>query len=217
MMANIVAMFHSALHMDDGYVNHIAIVQDVDGYHNHFLYDEDKGKGAAGTGPFKTIEDAKQDVIAHYPDAKEKEISPAGYRYYSTQRPIMPGGYPKPKNNEVLEIENFDNKKFVEEVGCQAWGYIEYKKPLGHFDVINYELAAVKIKIKLSIYRKREASRMDKSDTGGQPVKLYRNKETGELFTYREMLEEWRERYEGINPDNGLCQYHWHTRYDYLG
>lgn len=71
MMANIVAMFHSALHMDDGYVNHIAIVQDVDGYHNHFLYDEDKGKGAAGTGPFKTIEDAKQDVIAHYPDAKE--------------------------------------------------------------------------------------------------------------------------------------------------
>lgn len=146
MMANIVAMFHSALHMDDGYVNHIAIVQDVDGYHNHFLYDEDKGKGAAGTGPFKTIEDAKQDVIAHYPDAKEKEISPAGYRYYSTQRPIMPGGYPKPKNNEVLEIENFDNKKFVEEVGCQAWGYIEYKKPLGHFDVINYELAAVKIK-----------------------------------------------------------------------
>ena len=145
-MANIVAMFHSALHMDDGYVNHIAIVQDVDGYHNHFLYDEDKGKGAAGTGPFKTIEDAKQDVIAHYPDAKEKKISPAGYRYYSTQRPIMPGGYPKPKNNEVLEIENFDNKKFVEEVGCQAWGYIEYKKPLGHFDVINYELAAVKIK-----------------------------------------------------------------------
>lgn len=120
MMANIVAMFHSALHMDDGYVNHIAIVQDVDGYHNHF--------------------------IAHYPDAKEKKISPAGYRYYSTQRPIMPGGYPKPKNNEVLEIENFDNKKFVEEVGCQAWGYIEYKKPLGHFDVINYELAAVKIK-----------------------------------------------------------------------
>ena len=62
MMANIVAMFHSALHMDDGYVNHIAIVQDVDGYHNHFLYDEDKGKGAAGTGPFKTIEERKENL-----------------------------------------------------------------------------------------------------------------------------------------------------------
>lgn len=68
------------------------------------------------------------------------------YRYYSTQRPVMPGGYPKPQNNEVLEIKNFDNKKFVEEVGCQAWGYIEYEKPLGHFDVVGYELVAVKIK-----------------------------------------------------------------------
>ena len=65
---------------------------------------------------------------------------------YSTQRPVMPGGYPKPQNNEVLEIENFDNKKFVEEVGCQAWGYVEYEKPLGHFDVVGYELVAVKIK-----------------------------------------------------------------------
>ena len=78
-------------------------------------------------------------------------------------------------------------------------------------------IASWRLTLKLSIYRNRAASRMDKSDTGGQPVKLYRNKETGELFTYREMLEEWRERYEGINPDNGLCQYHWHTRYDYLG
>lgn len=38
MMANIVAMFHSALHMDDGYVNHIAIVQDVDGYDTTIIF-----------------------------------------------------------------------------------------------------------------------------------------------------------------------------------
>lgn len=42
MMANIVAMFHSALHMDDGYVNHIAIVQDVDGYHNFMMRTREK-------------------------------------------------------------------------------------------------------------------------------------------------------------------------------
>lgn len=65
MMANIVAMFHSALHMDDGYVNHIAIVQDVDGYHNHFLYDEDKGKGAAGTGPFRKSPRQGTGITAH--------------------------------------------------------------------------------------------------------------------------------------------------------
>ena len=32
---------------------------------------------------------------------------------------------------------------------------------------------------------------MDKANTGEQPVRLYRNKETGELFAYLEMLEEW--------------------------
>ena len=40
---------------------------------------------------------------------------------------------------------------------------------------------------------------MDKENTGEQPAKLYRNKETGELFTYREMLKEWRERYDFTN------------------
>lgn len=69
------AMFYSTIDMDDGYINHIAIIQEADGFHNHFLYDEDKGKGAAGTGPFATIEDARQDVIAHYPDAVEQEVS----------------------------------------------------------------------------------------------------------------------------------------------
>lgn len=35
------------------------------------------------------------------------------YRYYSTQRPVMPGGYPKPQNNKVLEIENFTIKNLL--------------------------------------------------------------------------------------------------------
>lgn len=51
---------------------------------------------------------------------------------------------------------------------------------------------------------------------GLQPQRAYRNKETGEMFTYPEMLKEWREKYGGINPETGLYQYHWHTRYDYI-
>lgn len=66
------------------------------------------------------------------------------YRYYSTQRPVMPGGYPKTKYSEVLEIHNFDCKEYVKEIDQRAWGWIEYDRPLGHFDVINYELTAVK-------------------------------------------------------------------------
>lgn len=51
---------------------------------------------------------------------------------------------------------------------------------------------------------------------GLQPQRTYRNKETGEMITYSEMLKEWREKYEGINSETGLYQYCWHTRYDYI-
>ena len=44
---------------------------------------------------------------------------------------------------------------------------------------------------------KVSGNRMDCS-----PREAYRNKETGEMFTYPEMLKEWREKYEGINPEN---------------
>ena len=70
-----------------------------------------------------------------------------GYRYYSTQRPVMPGSYPKPANNPIQEVLNFDNKMFVEEIQTEAWGYIEYTKPLGHYDVMDYELTPAKVKM----------------------------------------------------------------------
>lgn len=58
-------------------------------------------------------------------------------RYYSTQRPVMPGGYPK-KGNE--EIHNFDTRTFCEEIGREAWGYIEYQEPLSKKETDAYEL-----------------------------------------------------------------------------
>ncbi len=51
-------------------------------------------------------------------------------RYYSTQRPVAPGTFPKPANNKVLNIWNFDKPIFCEQVGREAWGYIDYEKPL---------------------------------------------------------------------------------------
>ena len=51
-------------------------------------------------------------------------------RYYSTQRPIGPGTFPKPQGNAVKEVFNFDSKTYCEEVGREAWGYIEYEQPI---------------------------------------------------------------------------------------
>ena len=42
------------------------------------------------------------------------------YRYYLTQRPAMPGTFPKPQGNRVLSIENYDERTFCEEIGREA-------------------------------------------------------------------------------------------------
>ena len=38
-------------------------------------------------------------------------------RYYSTQRPVGPGTFPKPQGNAVKEVFNFDSKTYCEEIG----------------------------------------------------------------------------------------------------
>ncbi len=59
-------------------------------------------------------------------------------KYYSTQRPVMPGGFPK--KEAVERIENFDTKTFCEEIGQEAWGFIEYREPLTKEEADAYEL-----------------------------------------------------------------------------
>ncbi len=60
------------------------------------------------------------------------------FKYYSTQRPVMPGGILK--SREAVKIENFDTRKFCEEIGRDAWGYIEYPEALTKEEVDAYEL-----------------------------------------------------------------------------
>lgn len=63
-------------------------------------------------------------------------------RYYSTQRPIGPGTFPKPPENKVLKIHNFDSRTFCEEIGREAWGYIDYESSLTEEQAIGHELIA---------------------------------------------------------------------------
>lgn len=66
------------------------------------------------------------------------------YRYYSSQRPVSPGSFPKPVGNRVLEIVNFDKRTPCYDANCDAWGYIEYEKPLGKELARCYELVRQK-------------------------------------------------------------------------
>ena len=60
--------------------------------------------------------------------------------YYSTQRPIDLGTYPKPADNNVLEIKNFDKKTEIKNENIMAYGYIVYDKPLIPAAARTYEL-----------------------------------------------------------------------------
>lgn len=62
------------------------------------------------------------------------------HRYYLTQRPAMPGTFPKPQGNRVQRVENFDRRTFCEEVGRDAWAYVEYEKPVSDVLLHNYEM-----------------------------------------------------------------------------
>lgn len=65
------------------------------------------------------------------------------YRYYSTERPLMPGCCPRAG---VYEVKNFDTKTFCEEVGCEAWGYIDYMRELSPDEAADYELLPAGLK-----------------------------------------------------------------------
>ena len=64
-------------------------------------------------------------------------------RYYSTLRPISIGCFPH--GHEVTEICNFQKREFVEKIGREVWGFIEFadnltEKEAGQYDLIPEEL-----------------------------------------------------------------------------
>ena len=65
-------------------------------------------------------------------------------RYYSTQRPVVPGSYPS--GNRVESIVNFEKKTFCEEIGREAWGYIDFAQPLPESEAQKWELTQAGLK-----------------------------------------------------------------------
>lgn len=62
------------------------------------------------------------------------------YKYYSTQRPIDIGTYPKPPEAPEVELVFYDQRKPVENGTVQAWGELIYDAPLTPEQVSDYEL-----------------------------------------------------------------------------
>lgn len=65
------------------------------------------------------------------------------HKYYSVLRPVMPGAYP---NHDVVQIINFDDRTYCEEIEQNAWGYILFQVPLTEKEVEDYELVSAEMK-----------------------------------------------------------------------
>ena len=62
------------------------------------------------------------------------------YKYYSTQRPVDIGTFPKDKDNPPIRIENYEGRIWVENDTRLAWGELAYAQPLSEKELYNYEL-----------------------------------------------------------------------------
>ncbi|MFR6535683.1 MAG: hypothetical protein ACLUPM_08150, partial [Oscillibacter sp.] len=62
------------------------------------------------------------------------------YKYYSTQRPVDIGTFPKPPRNAPDEIVNYDQRVPVENGSFLAWGHLTYTRPLTKRQASDYEL-----------------------------------------------------------------------------
>lgn len=65
----------------------------------------------------------------------------SAYKYYSTQRPVDIGTFPKTENGP-LRFVNFDSREAVEQGRFMAWGYLVYDDPLTEKQIADYELRA---------------------------------------------------------------------------
>lgn len=83
-------------------------------------------------------------LSAHYVDrgaffSQVPEFLDGPYRYYSTQRPVDIGTFPKTEGGPE-HIENYDKRGPVEDGRFLAWGHLDYSTPLTEKQMEDYEL-----------------------------------------------------------------------------
>ena len=75
-----------------------------------------------------------------YGVSRVETAGPDFFKYYSTQRPVDIGTFPKPPHNAPDEIVNYDQRVPVEGGAFLAWGHLTYTRPLTEKQAADYEL-----------------------------------------------------------------------------
>ncbi len=111
-------------------------------------YDDEKGQRQYEWGHYgndlaameKDFTDRVQEYQRLYKVKVVQIEAPGLYKYYSTQRPVDIGTFPKPPHNAPDEIVNYDKRVPVEGGRFLAWGHLTYTKPLTEKEAADYEL-----------------------------------------------------------------------------
>lgn len=69
-------------------------------------------------------------------------------RYYSTQRPIVPGSVP---GDGLTEVHSFEFCQYVPEIDREAYGWAEYDRRLLNYEIDSYELTPAGMRIWWSV------------------------------------------------------------------
>lgn len=88
----------------------------------------------------KDFDSRGADYLRRYAVKVTQIEAPGLYKYYSTQRPVDIGTFPKPPDNAPDEITNYDRRIPVEGGAFLAWGELTYTKPLTEKQASDYEL-----------------------------------------------------------------------------
>ncbi len=103
-----------------------------DYYWDHYFNEE---CGAIGDYNRRVFEYEQQ-----YGVQRIESSGPEYFKYFSTQRPVDIGTYPRPKENLPVAHLNYGNRQPVEGEAFRSWGELWYRHPLTEQQISDYEL-----------------------------------------------------------------------------
>ena len=136
------------------------------------------------------------------------------YVYFSTERPISIGTYPK---ENVITVYNYSSKTYKEEIEQEAWGVIFYLAPLTKEQMEEYELVQSEeqrqeiegrevIKLEMAVTEENKSLGIDNAKATGEELITKLEEETREVAeaireyekdkTLKSLLEIIRETYD---------------------
>ena len=58
------------------------------------------------------------------------------YKYFTILRPVSIGTFPK---KGLVDFVNYDKRRYVPEIGHNAWGYLLYDRELSEEEIYSYD------------------------------------------------------------------------------